>query len=29
VDPHSIRTPEFVVPYSEIRRLLQQGVSLP
>lgn len=29
VDPHSIRTPEFVVPYSEIRGLLQQGVNLP
>ena len=29
VDPHSIRTPEFVVPYSEIRGLLQPGVHLP
>lgn len=29
VDPHSIRTPEFVVPYSEIRDLLQPGVQLP
>jgi hypothetical protein len=29
VDPHSIRTPEFVVPYSEIRNLLRRGVALP
>jgi hypothetical protein len=29
VDPHSIRTPEFVVPYSEFRSLLQRGVTLP
>jgi hypothetical protein len=29
VDPQSIRTPEFVVPYSEIRNLLQRGVMLP
>jgi hypothetical protein len=25
VDPHAIRTPEFVVPYSEIRDLLRPG----
>jgi hypothetical protein len=29
VDPHSIRTPEFVVPYKEIRKLLQTEVTLP
>jgi hypothetical protein len=29
IDPHSIRTPEFVVPYSEFRDLLQPGVKLP
>jgi hypothetical protein len=29
VDPHSIRTPEFVVPYAEIRPLFQPGVRLP
>jgi hypothetical protein len=29
VDSHSIRTPEFVVPYSEIRGLFQRGVNLP
>jgi hypothetical protein len=29
VDAHSIRTPEFVVPYSEFRGLLQRGVNLP
>ena len=29
VDPHSVRTPEFVVPYSDFRGLLQRGVNLP
>ena len=29
VDPRSIRTPEFVVPYKEFRNLLQKGVTLP
>lgn len=28
IDPHAIRTPEFVVPYSEIRDLLQPGIKL-
>jgi hypothetical protein len=29
VDLHSIRTPEFVVPYSEIRSLFRNGVKIP
>lgn len=29
INPHSIRTPEFVVPYSEFRDLLRPGVKLP
>jgi hypothetical protein len=29
VNPHSIRTPEFVVPYSDFRDLLRNGVKLP
>jgi hypothetical protein len=28
IDPHAIRTPEFVVPYPEIRDLLQPGIKL-
>ena len=29
VNPRSIRTPEFVVPYADFRNLLQAGVKLP
>jgi hypothetical protein len=29
IDPHAIRTPEFVVPYGEIRDLIRPGIKVP